>query len=122
MVVDIARQKTTGGFFHSGSSVKTEAALSIMPEFTEYMFLTPGNGTAVISLEKYVNAAEQIFEIKNPKDAAPPSFAVFGGPEKGDTAKGVHLLVATPEDYERVVGEHLMAVHAMFMSVIASAL
>jgi hypothetical protein len=122
MIIDIAKQKTAGGFFASGSSVKTQAALSVIPEFTEYMFLTPGSGTAVINLSKEVSAAEQIFEIKSPKEAAPPSFSVFGGPDDGEKSKGVHVFYAPPEDYKRVVEEHLMAVHAMFMSVLEPAL
>jgi hypothetical protein len=122
MVIDIAKSKTGGGYFASGSSVKTQAALSIVPEFTEYVFLTPGSGAATIRLAKEVSAAEQIFEIKSPKEMAPPSFAVFGGPEDGENDKGVHVILASPEDYERVVGAHLAAVHAMFLSVLKPAL
>jgi hypothetical protein len=122
MVIDIAKQKTGGGYFASGSSVKTQAALSIVPEYTEYMFLTPGSGTATIVLDKEVSAAEQIFEIRKPKEAVAPSLAVFGGPDDGDKVKGVYVIHAAAEDYERVVEAHLGAVHEMFLSQLRRAL
>jgi hypothetical protein len=47
---------------------------------------------------------------------------VFGGPDDGDKVKGVYVIHAAAEDYERVVEAHLGAVHEMFLSQLRRAL
>lgn len=98
MVVDIARQSTSGGIWAASAKVESEAELSIMAEFTSYTLVMPHDGTAVLSLAKHVNSAEQVFEVKG--------------------TKGEIMLFTTPEVYTRVVNAHLDATQAMFLSVL----
>ena len=60
MVVDIAKQATSGRMFAVPAAVKTKAESSIRAQFTEYMLVTSHNGTAVLSLAKHVNSGGQI--------------------------------------------------------------
>ena len=114
MMVDIAKQESSGQHLMGGfASVKTEAQLNIMAQFTDYKVLTPHNGMAVISLVKNINSAEQVFEMKKASDVNIDASA-FGG---ADTKKIAYVLVATPETYSKAVAAHLNAAHAMFMSV-----
>ena len=99
-----------GGF----ASVKTTAQLNIMAEFTDYKFQTPHNGTAVISLSKHLNSAEQIFEMKKAKEAD-YDLTLLGG---SNTPAPDYVLVTTPEKYSKAVGAHLAATQAMFLSVV----
>jgi len=115
MMVDIAKQASSGHHMMGGfASVKTTAQLNIMAEFTDYKFLTPHNGTAVVSLCKHLNSAEHIFEMKKAKDASyDPIF--LGG---ANNPAPDYVLVTTPEKYSKAVGAHLAATQAMFLSVL----
>lgn len=97
MVVDIAKQATSGGMFAASARVSTKVGLSIMAEFTTYTLVTPHNGTTILTLAKHMNSTEQVFDVQG--------------------TKGLIVLFATPETYTRAVNAHLGATHAMFMSV-----
>jgi hypothetical protein len=115
MVVDIAKQKSSGQHMMGGfASVKTTAQLNIMAEFTDYKFLTPHNGTAVVSLAKHLNSEEQIFELKKASDKGVDMSALGGA----NSSKVAYVLITTPDAYSKAVGAHLNAAEAMFMSVV----
>ena len=119
-VVDIAKQTARGGLM-GPASVTTKAELSVMPTFTEFMFITPSGKTAVLTLAKYVNAAESILELKKAgkSDYTVPDLSALGGPAGGGGALKVgYALVTTADDYTRVVRQHLDAVEAMFLSAV----
>jgi hypothetical protein len=115
MMVDIAKQKSSGQHMMGGfASVKTTAQLNIMAQFTDYKFLTPHNGVAVVALSKHLNSGEQIFEMKKARDYNNDMSALGGA----NTEKVEYVLVTTPETYSKAVNAHLNAAHAMFMSVV----
>jgi hypothetical protein len=115
MMVDIAKQASSGHHMMGGfASVKTTAQLNIMAQFTDYKFLTPHNGTAIVSLSKHLNSGEQIFEMKKAKEVSYDLGALGGA----DTSKAEYVLVTTPETYSKAVTAHLNAAHAMFLSVV----
>jgi hypothetical protein len=115
MMVDIAKQASSGHHMMGGfASVKTTAQLNIMAQFTDYKFLTPHNGMAIVSLSKHLNSGEQIFEMKKSKETSYDLGALGGA----DTSKAEYVLITTPETYSKAVTAHLNATHAMFLSVV----
>ena len=93
MVVDIAKQSTSGGMLAASASVKTKAGLSFLAQFMEYTLVTQHNGTAVLSLAKHVNSGGQAFEMKKARDAN-VDLSAFGG---GGNRKVEYVLITTPE-------------------------
>ncbi len=54
MSVKFADLKKSGGMFHTSSKVATSEALAWVPEQTQFLFVTPGNGKARVELAKTV--------------------------------------------------------------------
>jgi hypothetical protein len=116
--VDIAKQHSSGSLMGHSASADTKAQLGLMADFTEFVFIIPGGGRTRIWLGKYINAAEPVLElVKGARSNI--DLSAFGG---GASTNAKYALVTTPEDYTRVVNEHLGVMEAMFLSVIQPSL
>jgi hypothetical protein len=102
---------------HSASA-ETKAQLGLMADYTEFVFITPGEGRTRIWLGKYINAAEPVLElVKGAKSSM--DLSALGGAASSDAK---YAIVTTTEDYSRVVNEHLGVLETMFLSVIKPSL
>lgn len=116
--VDIAKQHASGSMMGHSARADTKAQLGLMADFTEFVFITPGEGRTRIWLGKYVNAAEPVLDlVKGQKSSM--DLSALGG---GASTDAKYALVTTPEDYTRVVNEHLGVVETMFLSLIKPSL
>lgn len=65
MAVKFADMKTSGGMFHSSSSVKTSEGLAWVPEQTQFLFVTPDSGKARVALVKTVTMPGDILSLRD---------------------------------------------------------
>jgi hypothetical protein len=63
--VQFADMKTSGGMFHSSSSIKTSEGLTIVPEMSKYYIVTPGSGKVRVELKETVAIASDAIDMKD---------------------------------------------------------
>jgi hypothetical protein len=111
VMVAFADQKTSGGMFHSSSSVSTELGLTIIPEITGMLAITPGSGKARATLEESVSMGTEIFQMNAVKKG---SYSILSGSygEKNYEA------VTTPDAYAGLVTKYGQAVQSAMVAAI----
>lgn len=65
LAVQFAEQKKSGGMFKSGSSVQSGIRLAYVPELTQVLVVTPGDGKSRIMLDHLVPIEDQVIEVKD---------------------------------------------------------
>jgi hypothetical protein len=116
--VDIAKQHASGSMFGHSASASTKAQLGLMADYSEFVFISPGGDRTRIWLGKYINAEEPVLElVKGARSNI--DLSALGGTSSSNAK---YALVTNPEDYTRVVNQHLGVMETMFLSVVKSSL
>lgn len=111
VMVAFADQKTSGGLFHSGSSVKTELGLTIVPEITGMLVITPASGKTRATLDESVVMGSEIFDLRTTKKEGFAILTGFRGTKNYDA-------VTTPEAYSDLVTKYGQALQSAMVAAI----
>jgi hypothetical protein len=114
VMVAFADQKTSGGLFHSGSSVKTELGLTFVPQLTGILAITPGSGKSHVTLEESIMMGSEIFDLQTAKKEG---FSLLGGLRGSKN----YDAVTTPEAYSELVTKYGQALQSAMVAAIKPA-
>ena len=111
--VQFADMKTSGGIFHSSSSVKTSEGLTIVPEMSQYRIVVPGAGTSRIVLDETVAIASDSIDMKDittsgqkTSEAVGNALGVVLGTGGAHTTRHYEA-TATPEGYRQALDQYV---------------
>lgn len=127
MSVKFADVKKSGGMFRMGSSVDTKEALAWVPEQTQFLFVTPDNGTARITLEKTIMMPNDVLTLretttrgeKATQAAANVITGLFAG---GGRSSAKYDAVANPQAYNTALTQYGAALESALVTMIRPAL
>ena len=128
MAVKFADLKSSGGMFHMSSSVKTTEALGWVPEQTQFLFVTPDNGRARVTLAKTVLMPGDILEVRDTtsrgEKATETTLNVLGGllGAGGGRSTRHYQATANPDSYLVGVTEYGTALENALVAMLGPAL
>ena len=122
LAVAFADQTTRGGLFNTGSSVKTDARLVLVPNQCQWLIITP-EGRAQVYLNETVfmgSDALQLVETTADSDKAVQAAAniITGLFAKTTRSAASYEARTTPAAYEAVVTRHGLALQAAMLSAL----
>lgn len=111
VMVAFADQKTSGGLFHTGSSVNTELGLTIVPKITGMLVVTPASGKARATLDESVVMGSEIFDLRTTKKEGLSILSGLRSSKEYDA-------VTTPEAYSELVTKYGQALQSAMVAAI----
>ena len=117
----------SGGMFHLSSSVKTTEALAWVPEQTQFLFVTPGNGRARVSLDRTILMPADVLTLqdvttKGEKVTEAVSNVLTGLLAHGGGTSRHYEATANPDAYQSTVTEYGAALEAALIALVQPAL
>ena len=127
MSVKFADVKKSGGMFRMGSSVDTKEALAWVPEQTQFLFVTPDNGKARITLEKTIMMPNDVLTLqetttKGEKAAQMAANVITGLFAGGGRSSATYDAVANPEAYQSSLTQYGSALESALVALVRPAL
>jgi hypothetical protein len=127
MSVKFADTKSSGGMFHMGSSVETGEALAWVPDQTQFLFVTPDNGKARVTLAKTIlmpNDALTMKDITTKGEKATQLAAnivtgLFAG---GGRTERHYEATANPEAYQAAISTYGAALESALIAMVRPAM
>jgi hypothetical protein len=111
--VQFADMKTSGGLFHSSSSVQTSEGLTIVPEMSQYRIVVPSAGTSRVVLDETIAIASDAIDMKDittsgqkTSEAVGNALGVVLGTGGAHTTRHYEA-TATPEGYRQALGQYV---------------
>jgi hypothetical protein len=126
VAVHFVNQSAKGGMFRMGSSVTTEESLALVPELTQFLFITPGDGKARISLKHPVTMPGDILTLADVTKGKDKAAEAIGNVLTGLMAGGGRSTkkleaTAAPEAYMGAVTRYGQALEAATVSLLGPA-
>jgi hypothetical protein len=127
LVVAFAEQSKSGGLFRSASSVETKLGLAIVPELTQYLFVTPDGSKARVYLANAVVLPDDVLTLRDTTTQSEKTTQVVANLITGLLAGGVrserhYEAAAVPEAYAAAVTRYGQAVAGAAVSLLRGAL
>ena len=126
LMVAFAEQKTGGGLFRSGSSVKTGAGLTIVPKLSGILIVTP-KGRSRVTVSEPIQLESDALTLTETTTTGEKATQAVANVVTGLLAGGVRTQAhyeasTTPEAYTELVTRYGLALAAAMMSVIGPAI